>query len=69
MISKIRKLFLTAGTAITWLGLVTPSLVAKDTAKNAPVTTNIEATIKTSYGYAKDYYCFIFAKNFAKKAA
>ena len=63
----MRKLFLTAVTAITCLGLITPSSVAKDTAKNAPVTPNIEKTIKNSYGYRKDNHCFIFAKNFAEK--
>ena len=64
---KMRKLFLTAVTTTTWLGLISPSLVAKDAAKNAPVTQNSEETIKTSYGYAKDSYCFIFAKNFAER--
>jgi hypothetical protein len=64
---SFRKLFLTAATAITCLGLITPSLVAKDTAKNAPVTPNIEKAIKSSYGYRKDNYCLIFAKNFAEK--
>ena len=67
LISVMRKLFLTAVTGITCLGLITPSLVAKDTAKNAPVTPNIEKTIKSSYGHRKDNYCFIFAKNFAEK--
>ena len=62
----MRKLFLTVVTAITCLGLITPSLVA-NTANNAPVTANIEKTIKSSYGYRKDNYCFIFAKNFAEK--
>jgi hypothetical protein len=62
----MRKLVLTAVTAITWLGLITPSLVA-NTAKNVPVTANIEKIIKSSYGYRKDNYCFIFAKNFAEK--
>ena len=67
MISKMQKLFLTAVTAIMCLGLMTPSLVAKDTAKSAPVTPNIEKIIKSSYGYRKDNHCFIFAKNFAEK--
>jgi hypothetical protein len=62
-----RKLFLTAVTAITGLGPITPSSVAEDTAKNAPVTPNIEKIIKSSYGYRKDKYCFIFAKNCADK--
>ena len=62
----MRKLFLTVVIAITCLGLITPSLVA-NTANNAPVTANIEKTIKSSYGYRKDNYCFIFAKNFAEK--
>ena len=62
----MRKLFLTAVTASTCLGLITPSLVA-NTAKNAPVTANIEKTIKSSYGHRKDNYCCIFAKNFAEK--
>jgi hypothetical protein len=65
--SKMRKLFLTAVTAITWLGLITPSLVAKDAAKNTSVTPNFEKTIKASYGYGKDSYCFIFAKNFSER--
>src|SRR5215469_15200897 len=63
----MRKLFLTAVTAITCLGLITPSSVAKDTAKNAPVAANIEKTIKSSYGYGRNNYCFIFAKNFSEK--
>jgi hypothetical protein len=63
----MRKLLLTAVTVITWLGLITPSLAAKDTAKNALVTPNIEKTIKSSYGYRKNNHCFIFAKNFAEK--
>jgi len=67
LISKMRKLFLTAVTAITWLGFITPSVVAKDIAKNALVTPNIEKTIKSSYGYDKDNHCFIFAKNFSEK--
>jgi hypothetical protein len=67
LISKMRKLFLTAVTVITWLGLIPPSLVARDIAKNAPVTPNIEKTIKISYGHRKDNHCFIFAKNFAEK--
>jgi hypothetical protein len=62
----MRELFLTAVTVITWLGFITPSLVA-NTANNAPVTANIEKTIKSSYGYRRDNYCFIFAKNFAEK--
>jgi hypothetical protein len=62
----MRKLFLTVVIAITCLGLITPSLVA-NTAKNAPVTANIEKIIKSSYGYRKDNYCFIFAKNFAER--
>jgi len=62
---SFRKLFLTAATAVTCIGPITPSLVAKDTAKNAPVTPNVEKTIKSSYGYRKDNYCFIFARNFA----
>ena len=64
---SFRKLFLTSVTAITCLSPITPSSVAKDTAKNAPVTANIEKTIKSSYGYRKDNYCFIFAKNFADR--
>ena len=62
----MRKLFLTAVSAIAGLGLITPSLPA-NTAKSAPVSENIEKTIKSSYGYHKDNYCFIFAKNFAEK--
>src|SRR5215472_16726052 len=62
---RMRKLFLTAVTAISCLGFIEPKLVA-DIAKNVTVTANIEKTIKKSYGYRKDNYCFIFAKNFAE---
>lgn len=43
------------------------SLIARDLSKNPTATVNLDKTIKSSYGYSKENYCYIFAKNFAEK--